>query len=217
MKKYLIYLLAIVCVLGSSCKKDKHLTGGSTHDPKVNVSTYDYLKANPLFDTLVQLIDRAGLKEQVDGAVTFFAPTDYSIRDLMLRRTDTIQIRYNNENLKYTIDSFPVAELRDSLSAYLFDGSIERAGLSTNDKVFKNKVNEDFSVRLIETDSYTGVVSTAPLYVYLIRIRNGLDPQDNASVPLPDRDNRQLIQTSGILTTTGVLHVINNYHVFYWE
>ena len=216
MKKYLIFLFTIVCIL-ASCKKDKHLTGGSIHNPKVNVSTYDYLKTNPLFDTLVQLIDRAGLKDQVNSAVTFFAPTDYSIRDLMLRRTDTIQIRNNNESLKYTIDSFPVAELKDSLSAYLFNGAIQRENLSTSDKLFKNKVNEDFSVRLVESDSYTGVVSTPPLYVYLIRIRNGLDPQDNSSVPLEDRDNRQLIQTSGIITTTGVLHVINNYHVFYWE
>ena len=112
MKKYLIYLFAIVCILVTSCKKDKHLTGGSTHNPKVNLSTYDYLKTNPLFDTLVQLIDRAGLKEEVNSAVTFFAPTDYSIRDLVLRRTDTIQIRNNNENLKYTIDSFPLSILK---------------------------------------------------------------------------------------------------------
>ena len=217
MKKYLIYLFAIVCILVASCKKDKHLTGGSTHNPKVNLSTYDYLKTNPLFDTLVQLIDRAGLKEEVNSAVTFFAPTDYSIRDLILRRTDTIQIRNNDESLKYTIDSFAVAELKDSLRAYLFNGAIERANLSTSDKVFKNKVNEEFSIKLVESDSYTGVVSTAPLYVYLIRIKNGLDPQDNSSVPLADRDNRQLIQTSGIITTTGVLHVINNSHVFYWE
>ncbi len=199
-----------------SCKKDKYLTGGSLHDPHVNMTTYDYFKTNPIFDTLVLLIDKAGLKDQVNGNITFFAPTDYSIKALMDRRTRIIQGLYNDESLKYTIDSFPVMELKDSLNAYMFEGAIKREDLTTTDKLYKNLVGEDFSIKLVESNEYTGAVSTKPLYVYLIKVRNGLDPADNSGLPDEDKDTPEQIQTSGILTTNGVLHVINNSHSFYW-
>ncbi|ETZ23333.1 hypothetical protein [Pedobacter sp. V48] len=60
-------------------------------------------------------------------------------------------------------------------------------------------------------------MTTKPQYLFLTKIRNGLDPN-----PIPDdyldedRDIIELVQTSGILTTNGVLHVLNNTHKFYW-
>src|ERR1041384_6880417 len=101
MKHNIIYSCIIVLLIATSaCKKGDYLSGGSLANPKVEMSTYDYLKRNPLFDTLVLLVDRAGMKEQVNGKITFFAPTDYSIRLLMLTRTAEIQKKYNNENIK---------------------------------------------------------------------------------------------------------------------
>jgi hypothetical protein len=215
-KIYISLIAVCFILLSTSCKKDDYLIGGSTHDPHVNMTTYDYLKTNPLFDTLVLLIDRAGMKEEINSNSTFFAPTDYSIKTLIEYRTEDIQIRYNDESLKYTVDSFPVQELKDSLRAYLFADQINRENLSLNDKVYKNMDGQDFSVKLIESNDYTGAVSTRPQYVYLVKIRSGLDPVDNSSIPDDEKDTREKIQTSGILTTNGVLHVIENYHVFFW-
>jgi hypothetical protein len=181
------------------------------------MTTYDFLKTKPLFDTLVVLIDKAGLKDEINGNYTFFAPTDYSIKALLARRTLIIQQKYQDENIKYTLDSLPVPELRDSLRSHLFTGKINREQLSLENKVFKSLSGEDFSILLKQVDSYTGLVTTRPQYLYLTKIRNGLDPN-----PIPDdyldedRDIIELVQTSGILTTNGVLHVLNNTHKFYW-
>jgi hypothetical protein len=216
-KKLLLLAVTITTGIFFGCKKDNYLTGGSVHDPHVNMTTYDYLKTNPIFDTLVLLIDKAGLKEEINGSGTFFAPTDFSIKTMLEIRTAEIVIKNNDENLKYTIDSLPVAELRDSLRAYLFADPINREQLSLNNKIYRNKVNEEFSVKLIESNDFTGAVSTKPKYLYLIKIRFGLDPDNNSSLPDEEKDLRESIQTSGILTTNGVLHVINNYHIFYWR
>ena len=218
-QQWLIALVAMFLIIGfSACRKEGKITGGSITDAHVNMTTYDYLKTNHLFDTLVLLIDKAGLKDTVNSAITFFAPTNYSIRALMDRRTDSIQTRDNDENIKYNLDSFDVAELKDSLRAYMFKGSITRDILGPDNNFYTNLIGQPFSVRLQESSDYTSdIINTRPKYMYLIKIINGVDPPDNTNVPLEDRDQIESLQTTGILTTTGVLHVINNYHVFYWD
>lgn len=215
-----IYLLTtiIVSVSFCACKKEGKVTGGSITDAHVNLTTYDYLKTNAIFDTLVLLIDKAGLRDTVNSAITFFAPTDYSIRELLRKRSDTLKVHYNDESLLYTIDSFNVSELRDSLRAYMFKSSITRDILTLNDNLYSNLAGEPFNVRLSETTDYTSdFINTRPKYMFLAKVINGLDPVDNSDVPEEDRDKRELLQTTGILTTTGVLHVLNNYHTFYWD
>ncbi|ASZ12025.1 fasciclin domain-containing protein [Chitinophaga pendula] len=219
MKHYLLHIvitLAFVSIV--ACKKGDYLSGGNLANPKVEMTTYDYLKRNPLFDTLVLLVDRAGMKEQLNSNITFFAPTDYSIRLLMLTRTAEIQKKYNNENIKYTVDSFPVPELRDSIKAYMFGQPIRREQLSLSHQVFKNLLGQEYSVKLVESDEYDGILSQRPRFVHIIRIIKGLDPE-----PLPKdypdtlKDKNEQTQTSGIITQTGTLHVINNQHTFYWR
>nr|WP_294875830.1 fasciclin domain-containing protein [uncultured Pedobacter sp.] len=219
MKIKLSYILTLFsfCLAFTACKKNDYIIGGDLHDPHVNMTTYDFLKTKPLFDTLVVLIDKAGLKEEINGSNTFFAPTDYSIKALLARRTLVIQQKYQDENIKYTLDSLPIPELRDSLRSHLFAGKINREQLSLENKVFKSLSGEDFSILLKEVDSYTGPVTTKPQYLFLTKIRNGLDPDPIPDdYPDEDRDIIELVQTSGILTTNGVLHVLNNTHKFYW-
>lgn len=213
---HLVLLAFAVAMMVTSCKKDKYIIGGSLHDAHVNMSTYDYLKTNRLFDTLLVLIDKAGMKEEINGDVTFFAPTDYSIKALLVRRQEKLQQENNDENLRYNLSDLPIPELRDSLRSHLFTGKITRESLSLSNKLFTSKSNEPFSIRLIEGVS-PGLVSSKPQYLFLVKLRNGLDPE-----PLPDnyadedKDIADVAQTSNIQTTTGVLHVLNNTHRFYW-
>lgn len=219
MKIKLSYILTLVafCVAFTACKKNDYIIGGDLHDPHVNMTTYDFLKTKPLFDTLVILIDKAGLKDEINGDNTFFAPTDYSIKSLLERRTLIIQQKYQDENIKYTLDSLPIPELRDSLRSHLFAGKINREQLALENKVFKSLAGEDFSILLKEVDDYTGLNTTKPQYLYLTKIRSGLDPDPIPDdYPDEDKDIIDLVQTSGILTTNGVLHVLNNRHKFYW-
>ncbi|WP_316815141.1 fasciclin domain-containing protein [Pedobacter nyackensis] len=214
--KYILFLAFVMAIAATSCKKDKYIIGGSLHDPHVNMTTYDYLKTNRLFDTLLVLIDKAGMKDEINGNVTFFAPTDYSIKALLERREEKLQQDMNDESLKYTLNDLPVQELRDSLRSHLFNGKITRESLSLSNKLFTSKSNEPFSIRLIEVESLD-IVSTKPKLLFLVKLRNGLDPD-----PMPDnypdenKDQFALAQTSNIQTTTGVLHVLHNIHRFYW-
>ncbi|MNR13085.1 hypothetical protein D3C85_1294710 [compost metagenome] len=87
--------------------------------------------------------------------------------------------------------------------------------------MFKSKSNEDFSILLVESNDYTGLLTTKPQYLYLVKVRNGLDlklanGEPDPSIPDQDKDIRELTQTSGIITTNGILHVLHNKHKFYW-
>ncbi|HEY9260264.1 fasciclin domain-containing protein [Chitinophaga sp.] len=224
MKKLEIFIakggwgLLLAVLLFTACKKDDHFKGGSPTNAQTDLTTYDYLKANPLFDTLISLIDKAGLKETVNSNVTFMAPTDYSIKQFLKARTKELQLELNDENVQYTLDSLKTPELRDSLMAYIFDGKIQRSDLSLEQQLYKNKMGEDFSIRLKKSDDYGGILSAGVQYMYVAKIINGLDPD-----PLPDnfldddKDRESVLQTSGIITKTGILHVLGNKHTFYWR
>ena len=224
MKKLEIFIakggwgLLLAVLLFTACKKDDHFKGGSPTNAQTDLTTYDYLKANPLFDTLISLIDKAGLKETVNSNVTFMAPTDYSIKQFLKARTKELQLELNDENVQYTLDSLKTPELRDSLMAYIFDGKIQRSDLSLEQQLYKNKMGEDFSIRLKKSDDYGGILSAGVQYMYVAKIINGLDPD-----PLPDnfldddKDRESVLQTSGIITKTGILHVLGNNHTFYWR
>lgn len=214
-KHFLLPAFAVTMMM-ASCKKDKYIIGGSLHNAKVNMTTYEYLKTNRLFDTLLVLIDKAGMKEEINGDVTFFAPTDYSIKALLERREEKLQQQNNDESLRYNLSDLPVPELRDSLRSHLFTGKITRESLSLANKLFTSKANEPFSIRLMEGPS-PGLVSAKPQYLFLIKVRNGLDPEPlTPNFPDKDKDISDVAQTSNIQTTTGVLHVLGNTHRFYW-
>lgn len=71
-------LLALIAL--SACKKDYFLDSG-THSANYNGSIYDYLSSKPKdFDSLVTIIDLAGMKDMLDKQeVTFFAPGNATI------------------------------------------------------------------------------------------------------------------------------------------
>ena len=96
-----------------SCKKDDYFIGGSLHNAQFNGTTYEYLKTNPLFDTLLLLIDKTGLKDEVNAAnTTFFAPTDYAIKkyvkDIVQERK---RLETGDENLVFEFGELDFALL----------------------------------------------------------------------------------------------------------
>lgn len=221
MKKIFSGILILTTIFFFSCKKD-YTIGGSITDPHVNMTTYDYLKTNPLFDTLLLLIDRTGLKDEVNTSGTFFAFTDYSISNYIAAKQEDLRAKMDDENLVYTFDSIDYAVMKDSLRAYLFKDKITRDNTTEIGRFFKANDGELRLVQLIPTTDYTDgtVFTTKPKYIYLTKLiatENGYPvPTDPAGLPgLKDGQELQaLCQTTGILTTTGVLHVLSNNHTF---
>ena len=108
MKKILINtsLFLILVAALASCKKD-YIHGGVIEDVNQykNNTNYEILAQDPAYDTLVQIIDAAGLKDKInETGTTFFAPSDYSILAYMELRTVFVQEHYD-QDAQFGLDS----------------------------------------------------------------------------------------------------------------
>ncbi len=221
----LFLIIPLISLLFYACKKDAVIDGG-TSDPHVNMTTYDYLKAHPkgLFDTLIMIIDKGEMKDLINGKGTMFAPTDYSVKNFLALRQ--AQERKIDERRDFTLDTlfkrYTPKMLRDSMSVYLFPDHITRDVLTETGKDFTSKLgNYKFLISLEKhgNDDYNagGLIPERPSFMYYTRVlgeRDVLvsgqikDPSGNANL----LDQKFICQTTGILTTNGVLHVLVNTH-----
>lgn len=223
--------VGLFALLLTACRRDDYLTGGTLHTRKYNMTTYDFLKSQSsgLFDTLILLVDKAGVKEMVNQqGTTFFAPTDYAINAYLSRRAVEEQIV--DPFRKWTIDSLVKYELpkfRDSIAAYMVGEPLGYDQLTQNGKVFSTrKAGTQAVVSYEEIDptnpEYTNLggnpnVSSNPRLVYFAFLYRPLAPPVVANEITPEQGNRERVQTSGIETTTGILHVINNQHTLFFR
>lgn len=216
-----IFVLMVAASL-VSCKKDSYKNDGGTHNPKVNMTTYDYLKSKPQFSSLMRLIDRAGLKETVNGNITFFATTNYTVDEFVRARYNRRAIELNDENIPYTLDSLPLQEVKDSLKMYMFTGDLGREKLTTEGKYYQNLLgvipNVTFYIKLRRTQDYSAYIDHVD-YINFTKVIGTRDETvlDPSTIPANQRDMGYDCQTTGIITTTGTIHVLSNYHRLFFN
>ena len=211
-----LFILILIASF-TSCKKS-YLDDGGKSDPHVNMTTYDYLKSQPLFSDLVHLIDRAGLKETVNGKITFFATTNYGVEDYLKAMKQRRSIELGDENITYTLDSIPLVNL-DSLKTYMFEGAINRDQMTLEGKLYDSKFgsipNVQYLIRLVRTfdSNYTPYVDHVD-YVTYTKVYGTRDDKvlDPTTIPPDQVDVGVTCQTSGIITTTGIVHVLDGFH-----
>jgi uncharacterized protein YkuJ len=221
MKTLKIFILTLfVATALFSCKKD-YVIGGETFNAKVNMTTYDYLKTNHAFDTLVLMINKMQLKDEVNTSGTFFAVTNYSIHNYVKAKEARLRVTQNDENLVYTFDDIDFVALKDSLKSYMFKDKFSRDNLTEKGLYVQSKDGERRLLQLLPSTDYTnGIFTTKPQYIYFTKVvplvPGGTLPTTIDGIVLLDA--RQflytLCQTTGIITTTGVLHVLSNDHTF---
>jgi hypothetical protein len=220
MKTLKIFMLALfAATVFFSCKKDSTI-GGSLFNAKVDMTTYDYLKTNHAFDTLVVLIDKMQLKEEVNSSGTFFAMTNYSIHNYVRLKQEQLRAQYD-ENLVFTFDSLNFPSLRDSLRAYMFKEKFTLDNLTQTGVYASSNDGEKRLINKRPTTDYTSsIFTTNPQYIYLTKVVP-LTPGGPVPVDLDgvnQANPRQLLttlcQTTGIITNTGIVHVLNNNHTF---
>jgi len=208
-----------------SCKKDDYLKGGSLNSASVNLSTYDYLQSNAWqqFDTLLQLIDKAGLKELVNQqGVTFFAPNDYSIYNYLSAKT--VKAQKVDPYAKYTLDSlfkYDLQTIRDSLKMYIIPQSLTYDKLTNNGAKYATALTGDTVVVSYEYTTngnlgYNSTVSNVPQVVYLTQLWQPLTEPFVASEIPDDIGVHTLCTSSGIKTTTGIVHVLESSHTLFF-
>jgi len=221
MKRYYIGFLVIALMAGfTSCKKAAYLTDGGVHTAITPLSTYDYLAQHPwhLFDTLVTVINHYGLKDQVNTATTFFAPTNYSIgRYMTLRLAEKQAI---NPAAAYTLDSLYKDMKADSVLQYMFNDKITLdAAQELKPKLFQSKgapgINMGVMKELQTVAPYVEFSNAPTFLLYLVKVRGAID-EPGVIPPANESDIRVLCQTTGILPENGakVLHVLSNLHTF---
>lgn len=208
MKKIIIFLL-LITVLFTACEEE-YLIDGGTANPKVNMSTYDFLKSNSLFDTLVILIDKAGLKEKLNGDVTFMAPTDYAVRNYV---DDVLSdMRVLDPMATYTINDIPADSLK-KLESYIFPGKITRDNLTKEGKEYTSLNGEKRKLSLEPRDIYGDYLSDKPEFIFFNK-KKGVrwDDYGETGLETEEKDITVQVRTSGIISTTGVIHVLQGDH-----
>ena len=210
----------------SSCRKDEVINGGKSNE-RVNMNTYNFLKSHPkqMFDTTLLIIDRAGMKDLINGPGTFFVPDDYSIANYLAVKQ--AEVRKTDERNNFTLDSllkYTPQMLRDSMGMYFFPESITRDILNSNGTEYQTSTpGLKLTVALEERNDYQqdGVISTKPKYIYLMKLKGAKDIFDPVNYTHTDpsgddelTDLLSVCQTTGIITNNGVVHVLSNSHVW---
>ena len=126
LKKILIGFGAVLLSFSAiGCQNDDYLQDGGKHNPYYNGTVLDYLEQHPdkhYFSDLVEMIHYAGMDSVFqNGEITFFAPTDWSIR---------FSVDYLSKKLYFTMGEDSVRDLRqikpevwkEFLSMYVIPG-----------------------------------------------------------------------------------------------
>lgn len=221
MKRYYIFFLMIAVFAGAmSCKKAAYLTDGGVHDAKTPLSTYDYLAQHPwhIFDTLVNIVDHYGLKDKVNAANTFFAPTNYSIGRYMTLRL--AQKQATDPAAAYSLDSLYKDINADSVLQYMFNDKITLDNTQElQPKLYTSQTETGLKMGVMKELQTGGVYterSNAPTFLlYLVKVRGDIDVPGTIP-PANESDIRVVCQTTGILPQNGerILHVLSNLHTF---
>jgi len=226
--RFLVFVSAVLVF--AACKKD-YITGGTVEDTNKynNISTYDVLKSNPLYDTLVKLIDTAGLKDKINATgTTFFAPSDYSVLSYLGARTLKVQ-QTINANAKFGLDSLcyylrnNIKGTRDSLLMYLINKPLLYGDLTDMGTIYPTQLAGDTAIISYEytrdnTLGYNTIVSGVPQVVYFTQLWHHytLSTTTPAGLVPNTIGVHTLIKTSCITTQNGVMNALDNSHTLFF-
>ncbi len=213
----------LLLFLITSCKKENYKNDGGIHSSNVNMTTYDYLKSHGSFDSLIRAIDLAGLKEMVNQSATFFAVPDWGVMSYLAVKKQEEIIIQGDENISFYMDDLDKTVLNDSLKMYMFNTEIKRENLNIKGDYFESmagnlKGDARLYIRLRRTRDYSTYLDYVDyITVTLVRGTLDLDEPDITAIPEAERDISYDCQTTGIITTTGVLHVLSNQHRLFFN
>lgn len=210
--RFITTMLLLATLLLNACRKDYYVDGGLAN-PRYNGSIYDYLVNTPYwFDTITYIIDRAGMKEMLQhDSVTFFSPTDDAVKVVMNALNE---YRYYNVLDSVHLQDIDPEVWRHFLSMYVLKGKYLAKQFARVDPVNVyaypgiNYVMDGgyvLNIGLIY-QNYNNVEAVGPRIIRITDIT--YDPQNFQNNP------SIVVATSDIQPNNGVLHVLNNSHVF---
>jgi hypothetical protein len=213
LKKYSLLLIMVLTGL-FACKKDNYYLDSGLANPYFKGSIVDYLNAKPFyFDSVAAIIKLADMENIFKSdTVTFFAPTDFSVQNL---------IRYCNGTLYAggydtirTLQDVPTEIWRKYLSFYLFHGANQ----------LKDYPQIDYSL-LINFPGQTyyswdmqpmniGVVYNSDNGVKYVGYRQ-LSISYIPDISRPTSWTTSMVASCNILTDNGVVHILSSAHTYF--
>ncbi len=206
--KNLLLIVAVVCVL-FSCEDD-YIVDGGTSDSFVGTSTMEFLKAHTQLDTMAILLERAGLSDEVNGSTTLFVANNLSIRNYV--EAELAELRKTDPLAEFTVDDIPTDTLVKYMGSYVFPEKITRKDMLKEGKIYTALNGETRRISLEpDANDYKDELSDPPEYVYLT-YKKGDDWDDWDNI---EDDTRIIVRTSDLISTNGVIHVLQGTHVLF--
>ncbi len=214
LRKYTLSGLLLLLIAGiglSSCKKDYYLDSGLAN-PYFDGTVVDYLNAQSFyFDSVAAVVKLAGMEDVfTKDTITFFAPTDYSIRNL-ITGTNSFLYAGGFDTIR-TLQDVPPEIWRKYLTLYLFHGANQLKDYPQIDynllinfpgQTYYSWDNQPMNIGVIY-NSDNGVKYVGYRQLSIAYIPDAAAPKDNW--------NRSQVASCNILTKNGVVHVLNAGH-----
>ncbi len=204
-----ISLFIVICVslvAGITCEKPFDLYRNAQPVESVSLNMYQFLeRQNNVYDTLLYLLDKTGLDKVIkEGEVTFFAPQDASILTVLGNLNETRQM-YGKHTVWY-IDSVPTPVWDTLLKRYIISGVVNSDSLNYADGVDLITMSYGYEMNGKRTEeNASGIVDGGPFQI--------LYSDKNNSRFIKDW-SRSLTQTIDIKTANGMVHVLEDRHLF---
>lgn len=228
MKKLILYCM--VALIATACSDDDYIIGGEVNETnQVDQTTFDFLKSFEPTTQTAQLIERAGLVDEVNGEVTVIAPSNYAVNRYLRRKTHRAQ-RLDPASAPMTLEDIPTEELQQ-LRMYIVDQKYWRETIPEGGIILPTHSPGD-TVRLTVAEStaepgaawdggstpgwgyqYPNFMQTTPKKVF-VHFKRGdnweMDANERVAMGYdhPECDQVYQMYISDVLTTTGVVHVI---------
>ncbi len=240
MKKFLPLYICIAAILLVSCKKN-YIIGGTPENANAYATTltYDVLKAIPQYDTLIMLIDTAGLKDQVNKqGTTFFVPSNYSILNYLQAKTIFEQgvnpyAQFGLDSLIYYIVN-NINGTRDSLMMYFVGQSLPNSALTPDGVQYPTGLAGDivdisyqyskststgygiYTTNGAFSGSGTNLISSVPQIVTFTQLWGSVPPNTPISQISTTVGIQTIVKSSNIKTANGYIEALDNSHTLFF-
>ncbi|MFB5945246.1 fasciclin domain-containing protein [Albibacterium profundi] len=208
-------ILFVSSIIVTACNKQDYYLDSGTHNGKYDGTVYEYLNAKPAyFDTLMKVIDVAGMKEVLENEeITFFAPPSSSIYKSV--RSLNQYLRNDGKDTVSELSQIKSEVWQEMLSLYIFKGKYmlkDYAQVDTLDleafggQGFTSYGGRSMNIGVIYNDA-GGVKYAGYRQLWLSYISDFSKPKGSL-INIP-------IASSNIEPTNGAIHVLQyRNHVF---
>lgn len=211
MKRISIFI-ATVAIMGlflvNSCTKDQGYYEPVALDKDFAGDTYAYLQSKPgVYDSLLQAIDRLGLESTLrDSNITLFAMTNQSFQ---LAITNLNNIRSLADRMPEYIATIDYDHLDTMLTQYIIRGKYVSDSLEKQDGLMLQGVRHGYPMHAkLTRATSSGFLQGGPTLI------------DFSDTKMSQFRRDWITTTTGSInvgTSNGVVHVVNNDHVFGFE